>query len=115
MFLVKDAAITAAQAAFTPLGKVLKSGASYSPTIVNLLAVFAHGTGGTSLDVFVQTSFDGVTWYDMLHFSQFTTSNTNCYFPQNVISIIPTTTNVNMLKNDQSLTSDNTVLSLLNN
>jgi hypothetical protein len=37
---------------------------------------FTYGSGGTSVDVYVQTSFDGgLTWCDVIHFAQLTTAN----------------------------------------
>lgn len=37
---------------------------------------FDYGSGGTSLDLWLQTSFDGGTnWYDLIHPTQFTTAD----------------------------------------
>lgn len=44
-------------------------------TILTVLANFTYGSGGTSADFYVQTSFDGgVTWMDIMEFG-FTTAS----------------------------------------
>ena len=44
-----------------------------------LCAQLTYGSGGTSIDAYVQTSFDGVTWFDIANF-HFTTSALNKAF-----------------------------------
>ena len=45
-----------------------------------LQANFAYGSGGTSVDAYVQTSADGgVTWFDVAQFHFLTTSATKVY------------------------------------
>lgn len=46
------------------------------PVGVGTLAVFTYGTsGGTSVNVYLQTSFDQSVWTDVIAFNQFTTSS----------------------------------------
>jgi hypothetical protein len=40
----------------------------------NIEALFTYGSGGTSVDVFLQTTHDGANWRDIGHFGQLTTS-----------------------------------------
>jgi hypothetical protein len=44
------------------------------PEKVTLQTNFVYGSGGTSIDVYVQTSIDGVTWIDISNFHA-TTAN----------------------------------------
>ena len=39
----------------------------------NIECLFSYGSGGTSVDVYVQTTHDGSTWRDIGHFGQLTT------------------------------------------
>jgi hypothetical protein len=51
-------------------------GSAQLPDVIFFQANFTYGSGGTSVDVYVQTSFDGeLTWCDVVHFAQMTTSN----------------------------------------
>ena len=53
-----------------------------SPTGINASfeAIFTYGSGGTSADVYVQTSFDGgTTWVDICNF-HFTTASASKLF-----------------------------------
>lgn len=43
---------------------------------LSLLAQFTYGSGGTSAKAYVQTSFDGVNWWDIACFA-FTTASAN--------------------------------------
>ena len=47
----------------------------FIPQNQNVELVFGYGSGGTSVDVFLQTSHDGATWKDIGHFGQLTTSS----------------------------------------
>lgn len=42
---------------------------------ISSLAVFTYGSGGTSVNVYLQTSFDQSVWNDVISFTQFTTSS----------------------------------------
>jgi len=41
----------------------------------NVECVFVYGSGGTSVDVYLQVSHDGANWRDIGHFGQITTSS----------------------------------------
>ncbi len=53
--------------------------------------IFTYGSGGTSVDAYVQTSFDGATWIDIINFHPTTASLSNIY---NLTSLTPKTTAV---------------------
>lgn len=38
-------------------------------------AVFTYGSGGTNVNTFIQTSFDGTVWFDVATFATWTTSS----------------------------------------
>jgi hypothetical protein len=42
----------------------------------NIELVFTYGSGGTSVDVYLQTTHDGAVWKDIGHFAQLGTSTT---------------------------------------
>src|SRR5262249_13003138 len=51
-------------------------GSAQLPDVMQLQATLTYGSGGTSVDVWVQTSMDGgTTWCDVVHFAQFTTAS----------------------------------------
>lgn len=53
----------------------LRSGSQANPDSLTLQANFTYGSGGTSADAYVQTSFDGgTTWVDIANF-HFTTAS----------------------------------------
>src|SRR5262249_50073617 len=41
----------------------------------NIECVFTYGSGGASLDIYLQVSHDGATWRDIGHFGQLTKSS----------------------------------------
>jgi hypothetical protein len=73
------------------LGPVLQiRRATGMPVNAGLQANFTYGSGGTSADAWVQTSFDeGLTWCDVANF-HFTTSSGRVLF--NLSSLTPVTT-----------------------
>jgi hypothetical protein len=54
---------------FAPLDPKLR----FIPQNANVEAVFSYGSGGTSVDVYLQVSHDGASWRDIGHFGQLTT------------------------------------------
>jgi hypothetical protein len=75
--LLPTLTITTAVSALTstPLQSLTGSGRQFLPTNMALQATFTYGSGGTSADAWVQTSFDGgTTWEDVANF-HFTTSS----------------------------------------
>jgi hypothetical protein len=56
---------------FAPLDPKLR----FIPQNNNVECVFTYGSGGTSVDVFLQTTHDGANWRDIGHFAQLTTSS----------------------------------------
>jgi hypothetical protein len=56
--------------AYTPLDPKLR----FIPQNANVEATFVYGSGGTSVDVYLQTTHDGANWRDIGHFGQLTTS-----------------------------------------
>jgi hypothetical protein len=86
MNLLKLGGITTALAA-TPGPSVLFNG---TPREIAIQANFTYGSGGTSVDAYVQSSIDnGVTWFDIANF-HFTTSSAIRQF--NLCSSTPQTT-----------------------
>ena len=55
---------------FAPLDAKLR----FIPQNNNVECVFSYGSGGTSVDVYLQVSHDGANWRDIGHFGQLTTS-----------------------------------------
>ena len=54
-----------------------QSGEAPPPTAITAQKTFATATGGTTLDTYLQTSFDGgATWSDVVHFAQDVTTAT---------------------------------------
>ena len=77
--LLPAVAITVAQPSPGVAGPVLKA-LGPGPFNLGLEAEFDYGTGGTSVDAYVQTSFDmGVSWIDVAEF-HFTTASANAIF-----------------------------------
>jgi len=56
---------------FTPIDPKQR----FVPQNANVECVFAYGSGGTSLDAYLQTTHDGANWKDIGHFAQLTTSS----------------------------------------
>jgi hypothetical protein len=82
-----NATITTAQT--TALSSVLQFRDS-NPESVVLQGTFTYGSGGTSADAYVQTSFDGgATWSDVANF-HYTTSSARFLF--NLSALTPVTT-----------------------
>lgn len=78
---------TAVTTQVSPVVELPRSG---KPTNVELEAEFAYGSGGTTVDAWVQTSLDGQnTWVDVAEF-HFTTSATKGVY--NLSSLTPVTT-----------------------
>jgi hypothetical protein len=85
--LLNTGVTTAVTAAVT--GTVEMFGSS-RPRSLALQGTFTYGSGGTSADAYVQTSFDaGSTWSDVANF-HFTTSSQRFLF--NLSSLTPVTT-----------------------
>jgi hypothetical protein len=85
--LLNTGVTTAVTAAVT--GTVEMFGSS-RPRSLALQGTFTYGSGGTSADAYVQTSFDaGTTWSDAANF-HFTTSTARFLF--NLSSLTPVTT-----------------------
>lgn len=85
--LLPSTPITTAQAA--ALGSVLEMRAPL-PYGVGVQGKFTYGSGGTTADAWVQTSFDGgATWTDVANF-HFTTSSARFIF--NLSALTPVTT-----------------------
>src|SRR5262249_8538591 len=55
----------------------------FVPQNNNVECVFSYGSGGTSVDVFLQTSHDGGTWRDSVRWGQFATSSTRAIWRVN--------------------------------
>jgi hypothetical protein len=49
----------------------------------NIEALFTYGSGGTSVDVYLQTTHDGGNWRDTCHFAQLTTSSARALWRAN--------------------------------
>lgn len=47
----------------------------FLPQNQNVECVFSYGSGGTSVDVYLQVTHDGATWKDIGHFAQLTTAS----------------------------------------
>jgi len=45
------------------------------PQQANIELVFTYGSGGTSVDAYLQVTHDGTNWRDIGHFGQLSTSN----------------------------------------
>jgi hypothetical protein len=89
--LLNNVVITTAVAA--ALGPTLQIRSPIGlPTSVGIQGSLSYGSGGTTINVWVQTSFDGGgTWCDVANFS-FTTLSARSFF--NVSSLTPKTTAV---------------------
>ncbi len=66
------APVTIAGAVTAQLSQVVDMGGK-TPKMISALTKFLYGSGGTTLAVYLQTSFDGVTWFDVMNFA-FTTA-----------------------------------------
>lgn len=44
------------------------------PRLLTAIINFLYGAGGTTVNVYLQTSFDGVTFYDVISYTQITTA-----------------------------------------
>lgn len=87
MTMLANLTITTAQSAQVTAALQAIDGALQSAVIQ---ATFTYGSGGTSADAWVQTSFDGgATWCDVANF-HFTTSTARFAF--NLSSLTPVTT-----------------------
>lgn len=77
VYTIANLSPTAAQATLVSAGLI----ARLDPfTRATLQAVFTYGSGGTSIDAYVQSSLDGgSTWFDVANF-HFTTSNATAGF-----------------------------------
>jgi hypothetical protein len=83
--LMNETITTAQTAALkTSIGNIQKAKS------IALYCNFVYGSGGTSNDVYVQTSFDeSLTWVDVANFHHTTSSLARCY---NLTSVTPVTT-----------------------
>jgi hypothetical protein len=97
--LLNTGVTTAVTASLSP---VLQVSTSARPKSLALQGTFTYGSGGTSADAYVQTSFDaGSTWSDVANF-HFTTSSQRFLF--NLSSLTPVTTEAT--PTDGSLTAN---------
>jgi hypothetical protein len=80
----------------------------YGAHVISCAAVFTRAGGGTTTDIFIQTSLDnGSTWIDIMQFALSTSTITK------VSSVRPYTTVItNVTPTDGGLT-DNTILNLI--
>lgn len=97
--LLPPTTITAAVA--NQLSQVFDFGGK-TPQIISGLGKFVYGSGGTTVKAWVQTSFDNVTWYDVISLAFLLASASK------LGSVIPTLANSPALT-DAGL-ADNTVL-----
>ena len=82
---VVTAAGTVAGSAFQIRGT---SGQNILPAAMLAQLSFTYGSGGTSIDVYLQTSIDGgTTWADVVHWAQLTTASLARPMLANVSSI----------------------------
>lgn len=63
-------------------------------TAASLVAQFAYGSGGASVEALVQTSLDGVAWFDVARFDFGTVSatkiaNLSALTPRGIVSAAP--------------------------
>lgn len=90
MTVLFNATITTALTATTTTALQLRPVEGGIAQNVGLQANFTYGSGGTTADAWVQTSFDfGSTWIDVANF-HFTTSNARFFY--NLSALTPVTT-----------------------
>ena len=95
----------------TSVGPVYQLRGGSSNVELTVSANFTHGTGGTSVDAYIQTSMDGgTTWVDIAEFSFATSTSTALY---NLSSGTPVTSPVT--PTDGGLTANTSVNGLLGN
>jgi hypothetical protein len=71
---------TAVNPALTTPVFQFKSQTGEAPNRLTCQCTFTYGSGGTTADVYLQTSFDsGVTWCDVMNFHALTTSLTSVF------------------------------------
>ena len=98
MIVANAVPITAAVTNYTQIGNTIKA-VKTIPTRIVWQATFNYGAGGTNADVIIQTSLDGgTTWWDIIHFTQFTTSSVTQTYCQtlNLTGVISTPTNLTL-------------------
>ena len=100
MFLLSAFPITTAISSYPQTGLVLK--ATYNaPQSVGFFGYLNYGSGGTTIDAFIQTSYDGgASWWDILHFTQWTTGSAAYLY--NATDAV-NSSNFTTLTNNQSL------------
>jgi hypothetical protein len=87
--LVNQAVSAAAAIAVVPASSVTLNDA---PRKLTAQFTFTYGSGGTTLDAYLQTSFDGgLTWVDLIHFAATTSALKSVY---NLSSMTPQLTAV---------------------
>src|SRR5262249_61274660 len=76
MMILNNAVITTAGTFTGPLYQLREPAGHGPPMFLEFQETFTYGSAGTSVDVYVQTSFDGGTnWCDAIHFAQLTTAS----------------------------------------
>jgi hypothetical protein len=71
MMILNNAVITTAGTFTGPTYQLREPAGHGPPMFLGFQELFTYGSGGTSVDVYIQTSFDGGTnWCDAIHFAQ---------------------------------------------
>ena len=71
MMILNNAVITTAGTFTGPTYPLREPAGHGPPMFLGFQELFTYGSGGTSVDVYIQTSFDGGTnWCDAIHFAQ---------------------------------------------
>jgi len=69
--MILNAVVTTAGTFTGPTYQLREPAGHGPPMFLGFQETFTYGSGGTTVDVYVQTSFDGgVTWCDAIHFAQ---------------------------------------------
>jgi len=110
MFLLSAFPITTAISSYPQKGLILK--ATYNaPQSVGFFGYLNYGSGGTTVDAFIQTSYDGgASWWDILHFPQWTTGTAAYLY--NMTDAV-NSSNFTTLTNNQSLSAGTGVAAAL--
>jgi hypothetical protein len=100
------APVTIAGAVTAQLSQVVDMGGK-TPKQIAALAKFLYGSGGTTAKAWLQTSFDGVTWFDVFSFA-FTTAAAN-----KLSSTSPTATAQTPALTDGTLADNTNIVGLI--
>ena len=108
-FLVRNYPITAPILTYIPIGNVLKATAidrtpqqirRSAPKAYKFFAQFKWGSGGTNVNVFLQTSYDGgASWWDSIYLYPFYKVSANEFY---TLARVTGSGTSRQLKNDQS-------------